>query len=225
MPALGSDSPLDHTTSHRIMNAVYRNGSIWTCHDVGTGGRSAYRWYEIDAGTLMTNQVGTISDPSLHYFYCSIAVNSRNDVAMGFSGSNEDQYAGCYYTGRLAGDPAGETAPPVQYREGTGPQNDGIGRNRWGDYSFTAVDPADDRTFWTLQEYGHDDNIWGTYGAVLEPVGPCVEDLDGSGNVDIADLLAILTAWGNAGGSEDLDGSGTVDIGDLVLLLTAWGPC
>ncbi len=53
----------------------------------------------------------------------------------------------------------------------------------------------------------------------------CPADLDDSGAVDIGDLLAILSAWGNKGGPEDLDGSGFVDIGDLIRILTDWGPC
>ena len=54
---------------------------------------------------------------------------------------------------------------------------------------------------------------------------PCPADLDGTGAVDIGDLLAILAAWGNKGGPEDLDESGFVDIGDLLIVLTEWGPC
>ena len=53
----------------------------------------------------------------------------------------------------------------------------------------------------------------------------CPADLDGSGAVDIGDLLAILAAWGNKGGPEDLDGNGVVDIGDLLIVLSSWGPC
>jgi hypothetical protein len=52
-------------------------------------------------------------------------------------------------------------------------------------------------------------------------------DLDGSGAVDIADLVDLLAAWGPCppppdGCIADLDGSGTVDVADLVLLLLAW---
>jgi hypothetical protein len=56
-------------------------------------------------------------------------------------------------------------------------------------------------------------------------LAPCLGDLDASGAVDVADLLQLLGAWGNAGGVEDLDGSGTVDVADLLLLLGAWGAC
>src|SRR6059036_4293600 len=31
-----------------------------------------------------------------------------------------------------------------------------LARNRWGDYSFTDVDPNDDQTVWTFQEYALD---------------------------------------------------------------------
>lgn len=53
----------------------------------------------------------------------------------------------------------------------------------------------------------------------------CRPDLDGSGAVDVGDILAVLGAWGNPGGPEDLDDSGTVDVGDLLIVLAAWGPC
>ena len=53
---------------------------------------------------------------------------------------------------------------------------------------------------------------------------PCPADVNGDGQVDSADLGALLSAWGGAGAA-DLDGSGSVDSGDLGILLSAWGPC
>ena len=49
------------------------------------------------------------------------------------------------------------------------PANDG-GTNRgrrWGDYSYTAVDPLDQMTMWTIQEYTEAPNSWGTRVAKL----------------------------------------------------------
>jgi hypothetical protein len=43
--------------------------------------------------------------------------------------------------------------------------------------------------------------------------------------VDVADLLALLAAWGQNGGPEDVNGDGVVDVADLLQLLAAWGPC
>ncbi|MCH8344113.1 MAG: hypothetical protein IH983_08995 [Planctomycetes bacterium] len=67
-----------------------------------------------------------------------------------------------------------------------------------------------------------------TYGANA-PVGgglPCPWDLNGSGDVGILDLLALLAAWGpNPGDPADFDGNGTVDIFDLLTLIANWGAC
>ena len=53
----------------------------------------------------------------------------------------------------------------------------------------------------------------------------CPADLDGSGDVDFTDLLAVLAEWGTSGSEADLDEDGMVGLGDLLLLLLAWGPC
>ena len=174
-PAKGSSVPLN-TVDDRLMMAVYRDGSLWTAHTIAAGAGAGCRWYEIDTASATRVQSGTVTDPALYFFFPSIMVNKNGDAAMGFSGSNTSQYAGCYYTGRLASDPPGEMAAPAQYKPGTGPQNnvDPYGRNRWGDYSYTTLDPSDETTFWTIQEYGHSSDIWGTYAAVLEPQLPAL---------------------------------------------------
>ncbi|HRQ76773.1 MAG TPA: hypothetical protein PK098_12735 [Phycisphaerales bacterium] len=57
----------------------------------------------------------------------------------------------------------------------------------------------------------------------------CPADLNGSGNVDVQDLLILLGAWGPCPKSDvclaDLNYSGAVDVQDLLILLGAWGPC
>jgi hypothetical protein len=55
----------------------------------------------------------------------------------------------------------------------------------------------------------------------------CPWDLDASGGVGTADLLALLSAWGtDPGGPPDFDGDGNVGTSDLLELLTSWGrPC
>jgi hypothetical protein len=53
----------------------------------------------------------------------------------------------------------------------------------------------------------------------------CPADVNGDGAVDVLDLLAVLAAWGAAGGPEDINGDGIVDVLDLLDLLAAWGPC
>ena len=165
------------------MMSVYRDGSIWTCHTIAANGKAGCRWYELAPDTLTLIQSGTVADNSLYYFFPSIMVNEAGSAAMGFSGSNADRYAGAYYTGRRATHPPGEMAPPARYKAGGAPQNnfDSFGRNRWGDYSYTTLDPVDETTIWTIQEYAHSDgpslSIWGTYiAALIQGDGDCNEN-------------------------------------------------
>jgi hypothetical protein len=52
---------------------------------------------------------------------------------------------------------------------------------------------------------------------------PCPADFDDDGDVDTADLLFLLGAWGTPDG--DVDGDGDTDTADLLALLGAWGEC
>jgi hypothetical protein len=69
------------------------------------------------------------------------------------------------------------------------------------------------------------------YDTVFEvsaaPASTCPEDLDASGFVGFADVLAVLAAWGPCGAAcpEDLDHDDAVGFGDLLAVLSAWGPC
>ncbi len=52
----------------------------------------------------------------------------------------------------------------------------------------------------------------------------CPLDLDGSGTIDVPDLLQLLAAWGlDPGGPPDFDGDGEVSVPDLLALLASWG--
>ena len=85
-----------------------------------------------------------------------MTVNSRGDIAFGFSGSSLGTYPGAYYTARKVSDPPGAVAIPALLKSGLSPyfkKDSRDGSNRWGDYSATMVDPVDDLTFWTVQEY------------------------------------------------------------------------
>ena len=60
-------------------------------------------------------------------------------------------------------------------------------------------------------------------------LGPCVGDLDGDGDTDLADLAELLGAYGSVSGdpnynpNADLDNDGDVDLADLAELLGDYG--
>lgn len=208
VPAQGSAVPLD-SVDHRLMNAVLVNGSIWTTHTISVGGRAACRWYQINATTVTLTQSGTVDDPVRNYFFPAIAVNSLGDMVLGFSGAHSGQFPSVYYTGRVASDPVGQTAPPALIKAGNAGQDliDDVGRNRFGDYSLSSLDPSNLVTIWTVQEYVHSPNTWGTWVARTVPFVDCntnglndpdeiiagtAEDCNGNNIPDPCDVNPIL---------------------------------
>jgi hypothetical protein len=188
-PQLGDANTID-TSDTRLLNVVYRNGSLWAVHTVqGPTAKTEVAWYRISPGAGAVLSQGRISDPARWYYYPSIAVNKDNVAAVGFSGSSATEYAGGYYT--LIPPSTGTAEPVTPLKPGETPyyktgQTMGIpgGRtdNRWGDFSATVVDPTDDTSFWTLQEYAmtHDTFIdsnnnvvdrsrWGTWWGKFHP--------------------------------------------------------
>jgi hypothetical protein len=65
----------------------------------------------------------------------------------------------------------------------------------------------------------------------IEPALPsCAADTDGSGSVDVDDLVAVILGWGGcpappASCPADVDDSGSVDVDDLIAVILAWGAC
>lgn len=177
-PAMGSTVDLS-TGDSRMMNACYANGSLWAAHCIASAGRSAARWYEVDPVSMSILQQGTVSDPNLWFHYPSIAADSSGNAVMGFSGSSPTLFPSVYYTGRVGSDPAGEMGVPVRYSTGAASYTvtDSVGRNRWGDYSLTTLDPVDG-TFWTIQERTRTiANSWVTWVSQLDHSG-CVGSID-----------------------------------------------
>ena len=109
---------------------------LYLVQNISVNGRSAVRWTIANATTFNILQQGTISDPTLSFFYPSIAANAAGDVVVGFSGSSSTTYASTYaVVGSSTGGAAGGTltfGTPVQTKAGSN-YYDG---NRWGDYTY-----------------------------------------------------------------------------------------
>ena len=187
-PALGSTTAIN-VGDDRLQMAVIRGTNLWTCRAVGldssggsgTATRTGCEWLQLalTTGSATLVQSGRVYDSAAsnprYYYYPSIMVNGQGHAAMGFSGSSSTEYVGSYFTGRLSGEAAGTMGSIVQIKAGQASylQLDSSSRNRWGDYSYTSLDPNDDMSLWTIQEYASSTaNIWGTWVARLQAPPP-----------------------------------------------------
>lgn len=211
------------TNDARMLNAVFRNGRVWATHvaglPVGAVDRTAVAWYELDPTAMPTPivQSGMLDGGvEVHHFFPSIAVNANGDAFLGFSRSDATIYAEAVYTARLAADAPGTMAAISVLKAGEDlyEKDFGSGRVRWGDYSATVVDPDNDYSFWTIQEYAEssvgpnlNDDRWGTWWGFALVVG----DSDGDGLLDTLDNCPFVANFDQT----DTDGDGSGDACDI----------
>lgn len=198
VPALGSTTPIDAIGNDLFNAQIHKNQlsgatSLWTAHNIEVnssgvstsgGGRNGSRWYEINnlTTTPMLNQSGTLYDSAASnprsFWVPSVAMSGQGHMALGSSFASVNDYAGIAVAGRLSGDPLGSTRSATIAQNGLGPYNivePGFGgRNRWGDYSRTVVDPNDNMTMWTFQEYANATNSWGVRAVQLKAPPPAL---------------------------------------------------
>lgn len=114
----------------------------------------------------------TISNASTSYIYPSIAVNNAGDIVVGFSavGTAAANAAAVVVGNFNFGNDTISLGSVQTIQAGSGVYNvTGSGRNRWGDYSATTIDPTDPGIFWTTQEYTNSTNSWATQASEIIP--------------------------------------------------------
>jgi len=159
IPQKGITDKLDSLGDRLMYRLAYRNFSdhqTWlVSHSVTAGSSVGERWYEFHAPETSTSlsvyQQGTFAPDSSYRWMGSIAMDSAQDIALGYSVSSSSLYPSISYTGRVAGDALGTMESEASIISGTGSQSDTS--NRWGDYTSMALDGADDCTFWYTNEY------------------------------------------------------------------------
>ena len=122
--------------------------------------QAGIRWYELrqttDGAPWTIHQEGTYTAPdNRHAWNASMIMDVQGNIGMGYTSmsspnSSDDQvYAGSYYTGRFASDALGTmTLEEEVIRLG----NDDFPGDRYGDYSKIDVDPENDKKFWFVNE-------------------------------------------------------------------------
>jgi hypothetical protein len=184
-PQQGTATKIQNGDS-RICSVVYRNGFLWTAQSVflptNSPTRTAVQWAQIQLNGVL-RQWGRIDDPTgqVFYAYPSLAVNSLDDVLIGFSTFSGTQFAAAGYAMRAASDALNTMRVPMVLKAGEAAyvKKFGGSKNSWGDYSATMVDPLNDFDFWTIQEYASsplfanpNPGKWGTWWGKFSNLTP-----------------------------------------------------
>ncbi|MBI4364705.1 MAG: T9SS type A sorting domain-containing protein [Candidatus Latescibacteria bacterium] len=178
---------------------VCRDGYIYYTQTIGLPAsgltHTGVQWTKLNTPSGGFVDGGRIEDATANstnggkwYAFPHIAVNSVSDFMVGYSQFSSAQHPSAGYSMRLAGDAAGTIRDPLIYKPGEDyyHKDFGSGRNRWGDFSQAQVDPSDDRSLWTVQEYGKfrvstndgttgaNGSRWSTYWANVAGPAPIV---------------------------------------------------
>ena len=184
----GTHTALD-ALDNRLFATRMHNGSLWTAHNIqvdstgvasSTGGRDGSRWYEIITltGTPTLRQSGTVFDSAStsprSFWIPSCAMNGQGHMAIGCSAGGANEHAEIAVAGRFSNDVLGSIGAPSVAQATSASYNilDGSNPHRWGDYSVVTVDPNDDMTMWTVQEYCNVNNSWGVQVIQLKAPPP-----------------------------------------------------
>jgi hypothetical protein len=192
VPASGTTGGID-ALDDRLFEAMIGTTpdgtvSLWTAHNIrmdaagngsASGNRDGARWYQIgnldtspslsDSGSVFDTAV---SNPAF-YWMPSIAMNGQGHASINMSTAGPGQFAQVASSGRLFGDAPGTTEAPTITQTSTSAYDVGTGSpRRWGDYSQTVVDPTDNMTFWTFQEYANAPQSWGVQVIQLQAPPP-----------------------------------------------------
>jgi len=170
-------------------NKITGTSALWTAHNIqvnssgtasSSGGRNGSRWYEIGSltGTPSLVQSGTLFDSAATnprgFWIPSVAASGQGHMALGCSYAGINDFAGVATAGRLRTDAAGSiqaatlaVVSSTAYNLSESPDP-----HRWGDFSQVVVDPTDDMTMWTFQEYCNANNSWGVQAVQLRAPPP-----------------------------------------------------
>lgn len=167
-------APLIATNDNRLLDASFRNGSLFTT--AGTGcipsgdatTRACVRVIQVlnPGSTATVNQDFNFGLNGIHMYFPALSITSDNDVISVFSRSSTAEFAGVWASGRLSGDALNSYRTPTLIKAGEAHYNPFA--SRWGDYSSVAIDPSDQTMAWVSGEYacpggcGNGSN-WGTW--------------------------------------------------------------
>lgn len=206
----------------RLFAAHIRNGRLWTSHSIqvsntgvysASGGRDGSRWYEfnvpVGSGTPTIVESGTVFDPAVtnprSYWIPSVMVSGQGHAAFTLCSAGNNDRANAGTVGRLSGDALGTVQSVALYSSSSSaynPTSDPGGSNgrRWGDYTYTSLDPIDDQTMWAVSMFCDVTNSYGVRIAKLiapPPATPSALADITAGQASVPDTLTGVVVTGS----------------------------
>jgi len=161
----------------RVSASVYEvNGRIYALQEVMTADTDLdkIRYYVIDSATNAILDQGEITGGDFDYFQGSLAVNDHGQVLISYNRSGGPATG---QDGRIsvmarafktnADGTLQQLGPEILLKQSLtdmylngNPEASGVpaGRQRWGDYSQTTLDPTDPDKFWLIGEFAREAN-------------------------------------------------------------------
>ena len=164
---LGGGTALESGGSVCRTAPIIKDGKLFATHAVGNYNYPpnlycSAKYVIVDLNSTTILEESELGAEGYYYIYPTIAVDESNNIAVTFTRSADTEYAGAYYSTKLAGDPPGlDPSTPIQ--EGlSNYQHVSQGRNRWGDYMAIYLDPSNNHDFFMHTEYAAANNSWAT---------------------------------------------------------------
>jgi len=166
------DNTIDAGDTRFDSSVVKVKGELWGVQDISVNGHAGLNLVRMNAATGQVISETQIADPAHDYYYGSVAVNGQGQLVVGYTRSGSTEFASSYASVGTYTATSVTFADPLLLKAGGGDYDIqyGAGRNRFGDYSETTVDPNDPSKFWTVQEWasglnttsGPDHGAWST---------------------------------------------------------------
>lgn len=167
---LGGGTPLIDTgpNGSGMRNApVIRDGKLYGVHHIRNSQFPSYgsiKYFVIDISSNSVIEQAELGAEGYFYIYPAITVDKDHNIAITYTRTADNEYAGSFYSTKLSVDPPG-LSPSKLMAEGNGNYivTFGGSLNRWGDYLSAFLDPINQYNIYLFSQYVAATNQFATW--------------------------------------------------------------
>ncbi|MBI2418332.1 MAG: hypothetical protein HYV28_10615, partial [Ignavibacteriales bacterium] len=168
---LGGGSPALEAGNASLRNEpVHKDDKLHFVHSVNNplfSGYAALHYVQVNLSTKKVIEDVIYGANKFFYIYPALAVDKNNNVALTYSRSGDEEYAGAFFTAKLANTTNFVPSVTMQAGKANYVKTFSGTRNRWGDYNGMWLDPSNEMSIWAFSEYTSATNTWGTWTTEL----------------------------------------------------------